>query len=182
MLANGRNVLGERTDLDANAIEGFCITILAEMADLRDNFFMFGLDMGENGIGCRDGSGQAILGFQVIGTVHKQQGVGGSFGQNLGGEQFNAGGKFSGSKGHLSGIGVADGVGEVDDQDGGAIGCGPIELAFLGLGTDAAPEDGVINTKALEDLWQLGDVSEAIGDIAHAHGIAKVGGLLQADL
>ena len=54
----------------------------------------FGIKLCKQTVGSLDHSWQTILGFQMIGTVHKEQRIGGGFGQDVGGEQFNAGNKF----------------------------------------------------------------------------------------
>ena len=70
----------------------------------------------------------------------------------------------------------------MNNQDLRSVGCCPVKFAFVCFGTDAAPEDGIINTKTLENLWQLRDVTEAIGNVANAHPTSKLGGSPQTDL
>src|SRR5256885_9626111 len=46
--------------------------------------------------------------------------------------------------------------------------CSPEKFALARFSPYAAPEDSVIYTKSLQDLRQLRDMAEAIGDIANA--------------
>jgi hypothetical protein len=63
--------------------------------------------------------------------------------------------------------GVAVGVPQVADQDLGTVGGGPAEL-HRGV-ADPAPDDGGLHAEPAQELGQLGDVPEGIGDVADGH-------------
>ena len=70
----------------------------------------------------------------------------------------------------------------MNNQHTRPIGCSPEKFALARFSPYAAPEDSVIYTKSLQDLRQLRDMAEAIGDIANAHRLSKFGGPLQPHL
>src|SRR6266699_3122402 len=180
VLANNRDVLRQRAYAQVNTIILGDIAILPGKA--RDQLLVLRIDVSQQGVRGRDHGRQAILRVLVIRAIHEQERAGGSLAQQASSEQFDPCDEFFQHQRHDTGIRVAASIGEVNHQDTRAIRRSPVKLAFMGFRANAAPEDRAVNIKAAQNLWQLRNVAEAIGNIANTHGFAELGGSLQADL
>jgi len=72
--------------------------------------------------------------------------------------------------------GVAIAVELADGAHRGAIGRAPLEggSQLVGPVVEAAPEDEGLDPESPQDLWQLGDVAEWVGQVADRHRLATV--------
>ena len=68
----------------------------------------------------------------------------------------------------------------MNNQHARPIGCSPVELALLCFSTHTTPENGAIDPHALKDLWQLSNMTKAIGNITNMQWLAKVTRTLQS--
>ncbi len=121
--------------------------------------------VGEGAVGGLYETREVGAGEHMVGALHQEQvGGGGIRGQPVP-LRPQRGGKARLIRREVGRVAV--GVPQVADQDLGAVGGGPAELR--GGVPHAAPDDGGIHPEPAQELGQLGDVPEGIGDVADGH-------------